>query len=313
MVSLRRHFRRPFARALQGAALAAFLSPLGCDGGGRAPDAQSPASASSAELAIRFDVSANKPVSVSVLGFRAVTAGPLAAGPEGADILGLVDPLSTTAPAEGCALRDVDLTASALRTSGGSVDLEELGGVGVGLGASNAPADTLLRPFPRVYPDVAGVVGGVVAEVGPQPLTALPEHVSLYSPDTELPIAELPVPALPRLVAVNGNAPIAGARIDASGGLSITLAGAAGALVELRPFGATVAVSCAVPANAAAETLVTVPRALLKHLGGREAPGAGVPVSLEVARRVRARAPLASSATRVSVETRAALPMEIRP
>jgi hypothetical protein len=299
--------------ALLAASMALSLASLACDGGGRAPDAQSPASASSAELAVRFDVSANKPASVSVLGFRAVTAGPLAAGPEGADVLGLVDPLSTSAPAEGCALRDVDLTASALRTSGGSVDLEELGGVGVGLGASNAPADTVIRLFPRVYPDVAGVVGGVVAEAGPQPLVALPEHVSLYSPDTELPIAEVPVPAIPRLIAVNGSAPVAGARVDATGGLSLTLANAAGAIVELRPFGATVAVTCTVPGNASTEALVGVPRALLKHLGGREAPGAGVPVSLEVARRVRLRAPLASSATRVSVETRSALPMEIRP
>ena len=84
-------------------------------------------------------------------------------------------------------MHDVDLTASALRTTGGSIDLEELGGVGVGLGASNAPADTVIRPFPRVYPDVGGIVGGVVAEAGPQPLAALPEHVSLYSPATELP------------------------------------------------------------------------------------------------------------------------------
>jgi hypothetical protein len=288
--------------------VATTLMLAACEGGGRSPDAQSPASASSAELSIRFDLSAGKPASVSVLGFRAVTAGS-----EAADVLGLVDPLSAAAPAEGCALRDVDLNASALRTSGGSVDLEELGGVGVGLGASNAPADTVIRPFPRVFPDVAGVVGGVVAEAGPQPLAALPEHVSLYSPDTELPIADLPVPALPRLVAINGSAPTAGARIDASGGLTLTLAGAAGSVVELRPFGATVAVSCAVPANASTEAFVTVPRALLKHLSGREAPGAGVPISLEIARRVRVRAPLASSATRVSVEIRSDLAVEIRP
>ncbi len=288
-----------------------------CDVGPRPPDAQTQTAAYSAELAVRFDVSASKPPTVSVLGFRATAAvGTAALAGDASDVLGLVDPPSATAPSEGCVLRDADAAASALGTGGGSVELEELGGVGVGLGAADAPGDPLIiRPFPRVFPDVAGVIGGVVAEAGPQPLGALPDRIRLYSPESELPIAELAVPALPRLVAINGAAPASGARVDASGGLTLTLVSPAGALVELRPFGATVAVSCAVPANASTEAAVSVPRALLAHVRGREAAprGAGVAVSIEVARRLRVRERLVTSATRVSVEIRSSLAVELLP
>ncbi|HVV49355.1 MAG TPA: hypothetical protein VHO06_06845, partial [Polyangia bacterium] len=182
-------------------------------------------------------------------------------------------------------------------------------GVGVGFG----PGDPLVRPFPRLFPDVAGVVGGVVAEAAPQPLAVLPERLSIYGADAELPLAELPVPALPRLLAANGAAPVAGMRIDAAEGLSLSLAGAAGALVELRPFGATVAVSCAVPANASTESVVNVPHALLVHLPRARVAGGGVPVSIEVARRIRAREPLPPAGARVSIEVRSAVAAELRP
>jgi hypothetical protein len=297
------------------AAAFAAVSAMACDGGARAPDAQTPTAAYSAELAVRFEVTANKPATVSVLGFRAAAAGPAAVGRDGSDVLGLVDPLSATAPVEGCVLRDADEAASTLGTNGGSVELEELGGVGVGLGASDAPGDpVIIRPFPRVFPDVAGVVGGVVAEAGPQPLASLPDRVRLYSADSELPVAELAVPALPRLLTVNGVSPAPGARVDATGGLSVMLASPAGALVELRPFGATLAVSCAAPANASTEAMISIPRALLAHVLGRGATGAGgVAVSIEVARRLRVREPLVTPATRVLVEIRSALPVELYP
>ena len=93
------------------------------------------------------------------------------------------------------------------------------------------------------------------------------------------------MPALPKLLAINGSAPAAGLRVDASGGLTLSLGAAGGALVELRPFGATVVVSCAVPTNASTEALVTVPRALLAHLLRRAPNGANGAVSVEVARR----------------------------
>ena len=245
-----------------------------------------------------------------MLGFRAAAAGPET------DVLGLVDPLAAAAPDQGCVLRDVDLANRALLMRGSSVDLEELGGVGVGLGAAGAPL-TVIRTFPRVYPDVAGVVGGVVGEAAPQPVAGLPEHVSLFSADSELAVAELAVPALPKLLAVNGSAPAAGLRVDTSGGLTLSLGAAGGSLVELRPFGATVVVSCAVPTNASTEALVTVPRALLAHLRARDANGAignaSMPVSVELARRVRAREPLVTSGARVSVEVRSTLAVELRP
>ena len=154
----------------------------------------------------------------------------------------------------------------------------------------------------------------MVGEAAPQPIAALPEHVSLFSADSELPVAELAVPALPRLLAINGSAPAAGMRVDASGGLTLSLAAAGGSLVELRPFGATVVVSCAVPSNASTEAVVTVPRALLAHLRAPDAAAnGGVGLSVEVARRVRVREPLVTSGARVSVEVRSTLAVELRP
>jgi hypothetical protein len=286
------------------AVLVAGALACGCTGDVRPPDAATRVTVPSAELSVRLDVADGTAPSVSVLGFRAS-----AAGPNAPDVLGLVDPLWTAAPDQGCALHDVDRAASALVARGETIDLEELSGVGVGFG----PGEPLVRPFPRLFPDVAGVVGGVVAESAPQPLAALPDRLSVYGAESELPVAELAVPALPRLVAANGKAPAAGMQIDAAGGLTLSLANAAGALVELRPFGATVAVSCAVPANASTEALVTIPRALLVHLPRAHGRGRGVPVSIEVARRVRAREPLAPSGARVSLEVRSAMAAELWP
>ena len=80
------------------------------------------------------------------------------------------------------------------------------------------------------------------------------------------------MPALPKLLAINGSAPAAGLRVDGSGGLSLSLAAAGGSFIELRPFGATVVVSCAVPSNASTESVVSVPRALLAHLRAPATP-----------------------------------------
>jgi hypothetical protein len=284
---------------------AAGLLATACDGGQRPPDAQAVVTLTSAELAVRFEVAEGKAPTVSVLGFRASTIGADALP----DVLGLVDPLSAAAPDQGCALRDVDEATSALVARGRSIDLEELSGVGVGFG----PGDPLVRPFPRLFPDVAGVVSGVVTEAAPQPLDLLPDRLSVYGADSELPVAELTVPALPRLLAANGAAPAGGMRIDAAEGLSLSLGAAAGSLVELRPYGATVAVTCAVPSNASTESMVTIPHALLVHLPHARSGAWGVPVSIEVARRFHAREPLAPSNARVSVEIRSAVAAELRP
>jgi len=298
--------RRVDLRARAFAALfAAGLCAAACDGGPRPPDAQAVVPVTSAELSVRFEVAEGKQPTVSVLGFRASTIGPDAPP----DVLGLVDPLSAAAPDQGCALRDVDQATSALVARGSSIDLEELSGVGVGFG----PGDPLVRPFPRLITDVAGVVGGVVAESAPQPLELLPDRLSIYGAASELPVAELTVPALPRLLAVNGAAPAGGMRIDAGEGLSLSLGAAAGSLVELRPYGATVALTCAVPSNASTESVITIPHALLAHLSRARAGSWGVPVSIEVARRVHGREPLALTGARFSVEIRAAVAAELRP
>jgi hypothetical protein len=298
------HWKADLRARAAAALFAAGLLATACDGGQRPPDAQAAVPVTSAELAVRFEVADGKQPTVSVLGFRASTAGP-----DAPDVLGLVDPLSAAAPDQGCALRDVDQATSALVARGSSIDLEELSGVGVGFG----PGDPLVRPFPRLFPDVAGVVAGVVAEAAPQPLDLLPDRLSVYGADSELPVAELAVPSLPRLLAVNGTAPVGGMRIDAAEGLSLSLGGAAGSLVELRPYGATVAVTCAVPTNASTEAVVTIPHALLVHLPRAHGNAWAVPVSIEVARRFRAREPLAPTGARVSVEIRSALAAELRP
>jgi hypothetical protein len=292
------------ARAVA-ALFAAGLCAAACDGGPHPPDAQAVVPVTSAELSVRFEVAEGKQPTVSVLGFRASTIGPDAPP----DVLGLVDPLSAAAPDQGCALRDVDQATSALVARGSSIDLEELSGVGVGFG----PGDPLVRPFPRLFPDVAGVVGGVVAESAPQPLELLPDKLSVYGAHSELPVAELTVPALPRLLAANGAAPAGGMRIDATEGLSLSLGSAAGSIVELRPYGATVALTCAVPSNASTESVITIPHALLVHLSRARAGSWGVPVSIEVARRVHGREPLALTGARFSVEIRSAVAAELRP
>jgi hypothetical protein len=295
---------RALARAL--IALAAAAMPAACDGGPRTPDAQARPSALSAEVSVRFDASPGKPATVQVLAFRATVAGS-----ERTDVLGIVDPLAAAAPEQGCALRDVDLATSALLARGGSIELQEMTGIGVGLGSG----EPLLRPFPRLYPDVATVVGGVVAESGPQPLGALPEHVSLYTADSELPVADLAVPSAPRLTAVNGAAVTAGLRINAQEALTVGVSGAGGGLVELRPFGATVAIACAVPTTASGDAIVVIAPGLLAHvLGARLGAGtAPLAASLDVARRSRLRQSLGAPTARISVEVRAGTTVELRP
>ena len=159
------------------------------------------------------------------------------------------------------------------------------------------------------------MVGGIVAEAGPLALGVLPERVGLLTPASELPLEELAVPAAPRITAVNGAALATGSKLDARDGLTITVAGGAGTVVELRPFGATVAIACVMPDTAVGESTLVVPRALIARLsGGTGGPaGAAIPASLDVLSRARVRvAPLATS-SRLSIEVRASTAVEIRP
>lgn len=298
------------------AALTGVLSA--CGGPPRSVDAQAAPTAESAEVSIRFDVSAGKPPTVEVMAFRATTTSTLS-GPTGpiawkADVLGIVDPLAATAPEQGCALRDIDLAANTLMLRGGSIELREMTGIGVGI-AGLPGAETVVRAFPRLYPDVATVVGGVVAEALPQSLAALPERVALFTAESELPAADLPVPTAPRVVGLNGSAPEPGARVDAQNGVAVTISGGAGGRLELRPYGATIAAACAIPPNAAPETVVTIPRTFLAQIARvmGVAPGAPFAASLEVARRTHLLQSLSGTDARISVEVRSGSTVELRP
>src|SRR6185369_537102 len=127
-----------------------------------------------------------------------------------------------------------------------------------------------------------------------------------YTADVDLPIAELAVPAAPRIIAIDGAAPVPSLRVDAREALVVAVSGGGGGLVELRPFGATVAAACAVPNVAMPEVLVVIPRPLVARVlaaSNRSCPGCSVAASVEVARRSRLRQ-LGAPSTRVSVEVR---------
>jgi hypothetical protein len=306
---------------------AAALALGGCGEAPRTVDAQVAPSSQSAEVSIRFDVSPGRASTVQVLAFRATTSATAPTADWHPDVLGIVDPLAATAPEQGCALGDIDLATTAVMLRGGSIELQELTGIGVGFGGTDEAgkgetlpaAATLLRAFPRLYPDVATVVGGVVSETGAQPVAALPERVTLFTADSELPIANLAVPTAPRLLALNGVGAEPGTgtapQIDAREGVAVTISGGAGGRIELRPFGATIAAACAIPATAPPEAVVTIPRAFIAQLARAMGGPSGAPfaASIELAHRTALRPGFVAGGARVSVEVRSAATVELRP
>ncbi|HEY2901413.1 MAG TPA: hypothetical protein VGL59_12605 [Polyangia bacterium] len=278
-----------------------------CDSDPRPPDAATPPSALTGEISVRFDASPQKPASISVLAFRAAIAGI-----DRADVLGIVDPLAAAAPDHDCILRDLDLSASALLARGGSIELQEMSGIGIGLGSP----ENLVRPFPRLYPDVATVVGGVVAETGPLTVEGLPERLQLLTADSELAIEEIAVPSVAHVTTVNGAATTPGMKVDTSEGLVVGVVGGAGTALEIRPFGATVALACSLGSAATTqESLIIVPRAQIIRLFGESTPAraAALPASLDVVRRNRVRNALLGIPTRLSVEVRSSMTVELHP
>ena len=291
------------------------LTLSACDGSAPTIDASSPPSARASAISLRIDVPAEKAPSLTVLAFRAAFSGVPAA-----DVLGIVDPLAAAAPAQACQLRDVDRAVAALVAQGQAIELEELTGVGISLGEGTAE----VRPSPRLYPDVAATVGGVVAESGPLALAAVPQRLRVSSgspgaltnsaPDATAVV----VPAAGWVTLLNGAVPHEGSRIEISGDLNLNLAVGDGAAtsVELRPLGATVALSCVVPAGVVrtgGEIALMVPRqfllALVSTLGGT--PGTPVAAALDLVRRANERLPL--SDTGISVEVRTSTVVELRP
>jgi len=296
----------------------AVLGVVGCDGTPAAIDASSGPSGRASAVSVRLDVQADKPASLTLLAFKAALAG-VAPG----EVLGLVDPLSAAYPTRDCELRDADRAADALVSRGSSIELEELTGVAVGLETGGVTSD--LRSSPRIFPDVAAAIGGVVTQAGPLPLARVPERlrVSLgppIAPDAQTAVA-LSVPAAGWVTALNGMPPRTGVPLATSADLRIDATGAglggAETTVEIRPFGGTVALVCALPVDAAGAAATTttllVPRPLLAALlaASRVTPGASTAAALDLVRRTEERLP--SSDSHVTVEVRTSTLVELRP
>jgi hypothetical protein len=270
---------------------------LGCDVmGSRGRDASAPLSRQVAEISVRIDAPAAGKPSVSVLAFKASVTG-LAPS----EVLGVVDPLVARAPEKGCEIRDVAAAARALPAQGGLVELEELANVSLDLGAGIAP----LRPTPRVYPQLAAAVGGVIGEAGPLDLVALPESitVTLGGLESEGPIS-LPLQQVPRLLDQNGE-PLQGrAHLDPTVDLVLTVTPPGRTFLEIRPlFGASLAIAC--PAGPDGRVLVR--HDMLEKVA---ASSGRVPVTFEAVWRESKY--VAGQTPRFSIEARSAAVLDLR-
>ena len=307
---------RPFPWAL-GLALSIGLGGLGCDGTSRSLDAAATPVARMSSLSVRFDVTAGKQPTLTALAFRAAFSG--VASPE---VLGRVDPLAAAGPARDCQLRDLDSGAAALAARGDGIELEELSGVGIQL----AEIASAVHPSPRLYPDVAPAIGGVVSEAGPVLLPAWPAEVRVTTlATTEVAPFDgtVDVPAPAQITAVNGVVPSGAAAVAMASADDLKLdlgPGAADTAIELRPFGATVALVCTVPSDTSVTGpgSFTVPRQLLTALVAATgaAPGGAVAASLDLVRRQSVAAPLGADARTpiaIAVEVRSSSLVELRP
>jgi hypothetical protein len=280
------------------AALASTALGLGCDSGNHGKDAAPTTSQHLAQVSVRLDYPSGSAPSVSVLAFRA-EAIDLAS----ADVLGTVDPLVAAPPDSACELRDVAGPARALRAQGGAVNLQELSGVSL-----QVPSGEALRPAPRVYPPLADVVGGVIAEAGPLDLGQAPEDFTLAVPGKrdEPVILKLAVPLAPS-IADSSEAPLdTRTSMSMKGDLVLRVSGPPRTFLEIRPFGAPSAIACAVTSAG----WVVVPHDLLAKL---VATAGRAPVSFEAVWRESRLLPAGSEPTRVSFEARSSAVLELRP
>jgi len=287
--------------AIRSQALALLWAPLllGCESGPHARDGAVPVTQRIAEVSVRLDVPSAGAPALSVLAFRADVTDRSTT-----DVLGVVDPLVAPAPDGACELRDVAGQARSLRAQGGAVNLEELSGVSVAADP-NGPG---LRPAPRVYPPFAEVVGGVIAEAGPVDIAEVPQTLTLEIPGPADRPAKvvLTVPGVPRVLDRDQVPLTAGSRLDASGDLVLLVTGPERTFLEIRPYGAPVAVACA----AGAGGLVVVPHDLLARM---VAAAGGVPVALEAVWRESRMVVAGIPPTRVSVEARSSTVVDLRP
>jgi hypothetical protein len=245
-----------------------------------------------AQVSVRIEAPSGGAPAVSVLAFRATLTG------VSGDVLGVIDPLVASAPGR-CDLYDVAASTRALRAQGGTVDLEELSNVSLAVGADGAA----LRPTPRVYPQLAAAVGGVIGEAGPLDLPALPETIDLVLPGEASPVP-LKIEGVPRLLDQNGEALVAKTRLDRTHDLQLTISGPARSFLEIRPFGASRYLAC--PAGPGGQ--VIVPRELLEKLTTSGGHGA---VSFEAVWR-DGRTLAGTVPTRLAIETRSSAVLDLR-
>ncbi len=244
------------------------------------------------ELVVRLDAPSGGPPSASLVAFKARVVG-LASD----QVAGAVDPLLLAGPDGKCALRQVDETIRVLREAHGGVELEALSRFSVEFSPASA-----LRPVPRVYPDLAAVVTGVVAEAGPEDLAELPLSLTLKSEGG--PDLVVPLPASPSMLDENGALVRSGSKLGGRNGLHLTVVGPKATFVELRPFGATTWAACPVGADGR----VTIPAELMGRLAG---VAGEVPVSLDVVWRNRQMVSLGGESARLTLETRASALVEL--
>jgi len=279
-----------------GALLVSAALALGCESASHGKDASPSSSQRIAQASVRLDLPRGGEPSLSLLAFWA-DANDVAVG----DVLGAVDPLVAAAPESGCELRDVTGTARKIRAQGGSVNLEELSGVSLFAGRQ------WVHPKPRVYPPLAGVVGGVIAEAGPLDLDQVPDAIDLVIPGQG---TDATVRAqLPTTLAVadhSGNPLDAGMHLTIKDDLVLNVVGPPRTILELRPFGAPSAITCAVGSGG----WVVVPHDLLVKL---EASARRAPVSFEAAWRETRLVSVGNELVRVSLEARSSAVLELHP
>lgn len=245
-----------------------------------------------AELVLRLDAPSGGLPSASLVAFKARVIGI-----DAEQVAGAVDPLMVAGPDTKCALRQVDETIRLLRDARGAVELEGLARFQIELGPTSA-----LKPVPRVFPDLASVVTGVVAEAGPEDLLELPQSLTLKPESGGDVVLQLPV--LPQVQTPDGTLVRSGAKFSVRTDMHLNVAGAKGSYVELRPFGATTWAACPV----GAEGRVTIPADLLSKLVGT---ATSLPVSLDVVWRNRRLVQIGGESVRLSLETRASALVEV--
>jgi hypothetical protein len=272
---------------------------MGCESGGHSKDAPAALSQRLAQISVRLDLPSGGAPSLSVLAFRAE-----AVDVASSDVLGAVDPLVAPPPESSCELRDVAGTARMLRAQGGMLNLEELGGVSVQAGDQQP-----LRPAPRVYPPLADVVGGVIAEAGPLDLAQAPESVALQVPGPgpgtsvnltlELPQSLSVADGANRLLDLETH-------LGVYDDLVLHVSGPPRTFLEIRPFGAPSAIACATTSDG----WVVVPSDLLVKL---VASAGRAPVSFEAVWRKSRVVSTGAELVQVAYEARSSAVLELRP